>query len=109
MKTSIILIGLGLWLATLMLITTADAQTVMHQTIPGTMVRDYGAASIVINRDGTGYQTIPGTMVRDYSAPGITYQRGNNARIIRNQYHDRNGGSQFTTRGEFGRSFKLQP
>ena len=78
--SKIILIGLGLWLAMLMLITTADAQVVIHQTIPGTMVRDYSAPSIVIKRDGTGYQTLPGTRTRDWGAPGFKYQRQNNAR-----------------------------
>ena len=76
MKNLIILIGLGLWLLMLSII-TAEAQTVIHQTIPGTNVRDYSAPSLIIQRDGTGYQTIPGTTVRDYSAPGVKVQRNN--------------------------------
>ena len=77
MKTSIILIGLGLWLLMLVLITTADAQTVVHQTYPGTSVRDFNKPSYVIRNDGTGYQTYPGTSVRDFNAPGFKVEGGN--------------------------------
>jgi len=75
MKISIILIGLGLWLLMLVLITTADAQTVVHQTYPGTSVRDFNKPSYVIRNDGTGYQTYPGTSVRDFNAPGFKVER----------------------------------
>lgn len=87
MKTWIIIIGLALLLAMLILITTSEAQTVIHQTYPGTSVRDYNKPGYVIESDGTGYQTYPGTSVRNYSAPGFKIEGGNtNAWPIRNQY-----------------------
>ncbi len=60
-------------------------QVVIHQTIPGTTIRDVSKPSIVIDEYGTGYRTIPGTMLRDYAQPGIIV-RGNDERVIRDQY-----------------------
>lgn len=71
-----LVVAIVMLLTVVMLMWTWQAigQTVIHQTIPGTTVRDYSRPSLVIERDGTGYQTIPGTVVRDYGAPGFTVQ-----------------------------------
>ena len=81
-KILIVLIGLGLGLL-MFLVITADAQTVIHQTYPGTTIRDYSKPSLVIQPDGTGHQTYPGTTIQDYAKPGIKVEGYNNARTIR--------------------------
>ena len=59
------------------------ADIVIHQTYPGTDIRDYSAPSVVITDDGTGFITHPGTDVRDYSQPGLTIERSDSYEPIR--------------------------
>ena len=72
----------------IVVIDMAHADTVYHQTYPGTTLRDYSQPSIVV-RDNQVYQTYPGTTLRDYSKPGLIIERRDSygpSRPIRNQY-----------------------
>jgi len=69
-----LMIIISLIIAALSITLQVNAETIYHQTYPGTTFRDYSKPSIVVQGD-QAYQTYPGTTFRDYTKPGIIIER----------------------------------
>ena len=55
---------------TLLILFLLGGTVIIHPTIPGSDIRDFGKPSRIIQNNGASYYTIPGTDARDFSRGG---------------------------------------